>query len=307
MNKSVCLCTCLLALFLGHLAFAQNWKLKSTTPYGAGGHWENGQKIRVDASYKNGVFLYERKETVGNNMSVYSTRAEFATPKSEYAPGEDLSIRIAFTEKGERGGFTPFARVTLLQEKPASAPGITAAASLSGQAVDAAGRFSVMPSETVTLMANALTDGSVMALVYSCNGVDVVYLYERSGDGAASVPVTTPASAEEEERPVLENQLDEPFEEEAIWEEEMDEEIEEEEENWGNDYWIEDVREDGFPLIKLIIVVLGAAALVGLILLLFKKKKPRKPAAHAAPVCPSCGAPIEEGAHFCENCGHKFN
>lgn len=58
-------------------AWADGWKLSGTTVYGAGGYWENGQKTRVDCSYKKGQFQYERKVSSGAKMSVYSTKAVF--------------------------------------------------------------------------------------------------------------------------------------------------------------------------------------------------------------------------------------
>lgn len=188
------------------MAWADGWKLTSTTVYGNGGYWENGQKTRIDCSYKNGLFRYERKVSNGTKMDVYSTRAEFAEPKQSYSPGEDISVRIAFSEKGQRYNYTPYARVTIMPHNPQWAKGqgasnkIPASGTVDGQAVDAGGRNTVTPPETVTLMAQAPSSGTQMAIVYSCNGMDVVYLYDWDGNPTA-LPATpsqdiTPSSGE---------------------------------------------------------------------------------------------------------------
>ena len=41
-------------------ATAQNWQLLDTKTYGAGGAWENGQKVRIERSYRSGTFTFER-------------------------------------------------------------------------------------------------------------------------------------------------------------------------------------------------------------------------------------------------------
>lgn len=169
------------------MTFADGWKLKSTTVYGNGGYWQDNQKTRIDCAYKKGVFQYERKVTVDKNMYVYSAKAEFAEPKQVYGPGEDIAVRIAFTQSGDKQSFAPYARVTVMNQNPQWKKGngpsnkIPASGNVDGQATDAGGRNAVMPPETVTLMAQAPSSGSQMAIVYSCNGMDVVYLYNWDG------------------------------------------------------------------------------------------------------------------------------
>lgn len=186
-------------------AWAEGWKLSGTTVYGNGGYWENGQKTRIDCLYKNGTFRYERKVSNGVKMEVYSSMAEFAEPKQCYSPGEGISVRIAFTEEGQRIDYAPYARVTVMNQKPQWTKGkgasnkIPATGMVDGQAVGASGRNVVHPSETATLTAHAPANGSQMAIVYSCNGMDVVYLYDWDGELAVQPVASSQETVNTEE------------------------------------------------------------------------------------------------------------
>lgn len=207
-NLKKALLTALVLCSAFSVAWADGWKLKSTTAYGTGGYWENSQKTRIDCSYKKGTFQYERKVSSGAKMEVYSTKAVFAEPKKTYSPGEDITVHIAFTQKGERQGFAPYARITVMPQNPKWSKGsgasnkIAASGTVAGQATDAAGRNVVTPPETVTLMAKVPTSGSQMAIVYSCNGMDVVYLYDWDGQ-VPSTPVATAQPPVNEPAPVV--------------------------------------------------------------------------------------------------------
>lgn len=299
-------------------AWADGWKFTGTTVYGAGGYWENGQKTRVDCSYKKGQFQYERKVSSGAKMNVYSTKAVFSEPEKSYAPGGNISINITFTQKGESQGYAPYARVTVMSQNPnwtkskGASNKIPASGTVDGQATDASGRSTVAPSETATLMAKAPSNGSQMAIVYSCNGMDVVYLYDWDGAVIASdraATQETPSSNEqldkaettmveevttmveevtaeeeatmEEETPMVEETTQEEevtFEEEVMIEEEPvavennDIEIPEEEENAYGDEEVEAGDHESKPLIKLIIIGAVALLLIVLIIFVFKKK-----------------------------------
>ena len=329
MNKTLrkIMLTVILVCSVVTAAWADGWKLRGTTVYGAGGYWENGQKIRVDCSYKKGQFQYERKDSSGTKMNVYSTKAVFSEPEQTYAPGANISVNIAFTQKGESQGYTPYARVTVMPQNPNWSKGkgasnkVPASGAVNGQATDASGHFTVAPEETTTLTAKAPSNGSQMAIVYSCNGMDVVYLYDWDGT------VVVPDRVEEQEAASFDEQLDNEEtalveevttigeelteeEEETPWDEEViveDEpvaqaenngELYEEEEN-ANEEDLMDYGDDySNMVVKLIVVGVVALLLIVLIIFVFKKKE--------AKVCPNCGAPMVEGDTFCQNCGNKL-
>lgn len=295
-------------------AWADGWKLTDTKVKGTGGFWENGQKVRVDCSYKKGVFKYERKVTNGTKMDVYNSNAEFEEPKQNYAPGENISVRIAFSHQGEKLNYAPYAKITV-NGYPAT---------------DASGRNTVTPPETVTLQSQTPSSGEQMTIVYACNGMEVIYTYEWDGKMVAT---TTNFSQENE------STEETAFNEVSSWEEETKETVVETNETWGShdteiadrdvdetsyeedldeedeeEWYVEKKRR---PIVKYIIVIGIAAILIALILFLFKDKKNKTteenneimedekpmmetPKQHA---CPYCGEPITEGDRFCEKCG----
>ena len=308
---------------------AAQWKLKDTRPYGTGGYWENGQKVRIDCSYKAGVFQYERKVTVGSGMNVYNARAEFALPKASYDSGEDISVLVDFSDSGVKGDYSPYARVTLLPIDPqwpkakGASNQIEPSVELEGQAVDAVGRNQVTPKERVTLMANAYqgTTDHDMCIVYSCNGMDVLFLYEWEGEAPAAVTTNEVVSQETTEEPAWEPTPQEEWAEETVEPEENTDEPADIYPDWDDD--LEEVS----SLPKLLKVGIVALALIAIILFLFRKKKPKTPAAPRqqapsqpqqpqAPVppvqqagpsfCPNCGAKLLPGSRFCDSCGQKL-
>ena len=294
-------------------AQAGNWKLKNTKTYVTGGYWEDGQKVRVDCSYKNGVFQYERKVTSGSSMSVYNAKAEFALPKSSYAPGEDIGILVEFSDSGDKGDYASYARVTLLPEDPRwtkkkGAEGMFGLLDKpQWQALDAVGRNVVTPTERVTLMAEALdqTSSQVMCIVYSCNGMDVLFTYEWEGEAPPVDP--SPVEPEPVEPAPVEPTPVEPTPVEPVQPEPVPSR------DQGDPY--------NFPLTKLLVVSGIALVLIAAVLFLFRPKgnvptpkkklkkapepEPRKPEPKDK-FCPNCGARVSEEDRFCPECGQKL-
>ena len=194
---------CLMAFAQSGAAQDNNWKLLETTTYGAGGFWEDGQKVRIDRSFKSGTFSYERKVTSGQSLSVFSSKGVFSALKSEYAPGETVSVSVSVSASGDLQAAPDqvYGRVTLLQGDPGwtrenwASHKISAATSVSGQFTGSGGSFVVSPAgfDSLTLSGKTPTSGNRMAIVLSCNGMDVLHLYGREGAAQETVAADTPA------------------------------------------------------------------------------------------------------------------
>lgn len=199
---------CLMALARTGAAQDLNWKLLETTTYGAGGFWENGQTMRIDRSYKPGTFSYERKVTAGQSLSVFSTKGVFSTLKNEYAPGETVTVTVSLSSSGDSSAAPDqvYGRVTLLQGDPGwtksnwASKKIAGAGSVAGQFTASGGSYLAGPadSDALTLSGKAPTSGNRMAIVFSCNGMDVIHLYGREGI-AEQVVNDAPAKVTSEE------------------------------------------------------------------------------------------------------------
>ena len=179
---------CLMAFALPGAAQDNNWKLLETTTYGAGGFWENGQTVRIDRSYKPGAFSYERKVTAGQSLAVFSSKGAFSALKDEYAPGETVAVTVSVSSSGDLSAAPDqvYGRVTLLQGDPGwtrsnwASQKIAGAGSVAGQFTAAGGSY-LAGADALTLSGKAPTSGNRMAIVFSCNGMDVLHLYGREG------------------------------------------------------------------------------------------------------------------------------
>ncbi len=179
---------CLMAFALPGAAQDNNWKLLETTTYGAGGFWENGQTVRIDRSYKPGAFSYERKVTAGQSLAVFSSKGTFSALKDEYAPGETVTVSVSVSSSGDLSAAPDqvYGRVTLLQGDPGwtrsnwASQKIAGAGSVAGQFTAAGGSY-LAGADALTLSGKAPASGNRMAIVFSCNGMDVLHLYGREG------------------------------------------------------------------------------------------------------------------------------
>ncbi len=186
-------------------ATAQNWQLQDTKTYGAGGAWENGQKVRIERSYRSGTFSLERKVSEGSSLVVFSSKGVFSALKKEYAPGEALTVEVSVSAKGSAAAAPAltYGRVTLIPDAPAwsEASIIDGSRGREGQFTAADGNAIASPStgETVklSLSGSIPTEGSQVAIIFSCNGMDVVHTYTRDVMSPAPAPVQEETPAEE--------------------------------------------------------------------------------------------------------------
>jgi len=193
---------CLALSFPSFAAEGNPWKLLETTPYGTGGSWENGQSVRIDRSFKSGTFSYERKVTEGQSLSVFSSKGVFSTLKAEYAPGETVSVTVSVSASGSEQAAPEqvYGRVTLLQGDPGwtranwASQKIAAAGTVAGQLTNPGGSFLVTPAgfDELTLSGTIPASGNRMAIIFSCNGMDVLHLYGREGTAQETVSADAP-------------------------------------------------------------------------------------------------------------------
>ena len=206
---------CLMASIQAGAAQDNNWKLLETTTYGAGGFWENGETVRIDRSFRAGTFSYERKVTAGESLSVYSTKGTFSSLKAEYAPGETVSVKVSLSQSGDVQAAPShvYARVTLLEGDPGwtranwSSKKIAASGSVAGQLTSSGGSYLVTPAgvSEMTLAGTVPASGDRMAIVFSCNGMDVLHLYGReAGEQEAAVAEVPVQQIDDTPRPVEE-------------------------------------------------------------------------------------------------------
>lgn len=188
-------------------ATAQNWQLQDTKTYGAGGAWENGQKVRIERSYRSGTFSFERKVSEGSSLVVFSSKGVFSALKKEYAPGEALTVEVSVSAKGSAAAAPAltYGRVTLIPDAPEwnKSRIIKGSATVDGQLAAANGSAVASPAtgETVKLQLSGTmpATGARVAVIFSCNGMDVVHTYTRDAS------MDTPAMEEpSEEVPVEE-------------------------------------------------------------------------------------------------------
>ena len=181
-KKTITYMLCILGLAMAAQmgALAQNagdWQLVKTETKGAGGSWENGQKVRIDRSYRNGNFSYERKVSSGNALMVFTSKGKFAEPEKSYAPGESFTLGVSVSTSGDAGAEPAniYGRITLVSEA-----GEVPLTSARGETVSKPARGE---TRTLALSGKTPTQGREMSIILSCNGMDVVYKYQREANG----------------------------------------------------------------------------------------------------------------------------
>ena len=244
-------------------AQAQNWTLSQTKTYGAGGAWENGQKVRIDRSYRSGTFSFERKVSEGKSLDIYSSKGIFSALKKEYAPGEAVTVDMTVSSSGSASAAPVFTygRVTLIPDAPAWSNNklINGTGTVDGQLTATNGDAVASPAtgETAKLQLGGTmpSTGSQLAIIFSCNGMDVVHTYTRDAS------LDTPAVEEKPQEFLVEEK----------------EEIIPAEEDFGRDY-PEPVPDElvtvGLPLRKILLLAgILILAVVDVIWMFRKRRK----------------------------------
>ena len=202
-KKTITYMLCILSLAMAAQmgALAQNagdWQLVKTETKGAGGSWENGQKVRIDRSYRNGNFSYERKVSSGNALMVFTSKGKFAEPEKSYAPGESFTLGVSVSTSGDAGAepVNIYGRITLVSEA-----GEVPLTSARGETVSKPARGE---TRTLALSGKTPTQGREMSIILSCNGMDVVFKYQRETSGEEVVEDVAPEEPAVEETPAEE-------------------------------------------------------------------------------------------------------
>lgn len=195
-KKTITYMLCILGLSMAARMGAQaqnagDWQLVKTETYGAGGSWENGQKVRIDRSYRNGNFSYERKVSSGNALMVFTSKGKFSVPLKTYVPGETITLDVSVSASGDAGAAPAYTygRVTIVPGAPnwSKAKLTPGTGAVDGQMTSTNGDAVASPAsgqtKKLTLSGKTPSQGTEMSIVLSCNGVDVVYKYQREATG----------------------------------------------------------------------------------------------------------------------------
>lgn len=259
-------------------AQAQNWTLSQTKTYGAGGAWENGQKVRIERSYRSGTFSFERKVSEGSSLVVFSSKGVFSALKKEYAPGEALTVEVSVSAKGSAAAAPAltYGRVTLIPDAPEwnKSRIIKGSATVDGQLAAANGSAVASPAtgETVKLQLSGTmpATGARVAVIFSCNGMDVVQVYTRDAsmdtpameEPSEEVPVEELEEAHMPEDPPVQEEIEETTPVEAIFDRSYPEPIPDE---------LETV---GLPLGK--ILMLAGLLILAVVDIIWMLRRPKK-------------------------------